>query len=257
MEFEKALKLALEYLSSCGPSYISTEDPRGIWFCDSAVEVQHIANNAVCLPIGGDWDDVIKCRPFFELFPYVAIVTPNAIAREQMVKALAPRLSACCVYVIQDSGFKGCKTIQEYIAAYGHDQLLNILSGAEELPAYGLLDLSEVAARDLTKVPRTLSGFPRLDKSMGGILRRGTLRLDGKAGQGQEYDPGTAPAERRRPGPSGLRLLRGTGRGPIPGVDLPPGGGAGPYRLPGRPHDREAFAHSGSPGGPAHFGVAP
>ncbi len=185
MEFEKALKLAQEYLSSCGPSYISTEDPRGIWFCDSAVEVQHIANNAVCLPIGGDWDDVIKCRPFFELFPYVAIVTPNAIAREQMVKALAPRLSACCVYVIQDSGFKGCKTIQEYIAAYGHDQLLNILSGAEELPAYGLLDLSEVAARDLTKVPRTLSGFPRLDKSMGGFFAGELSVWTGKRGKGK------------------------------------------------------------------------
>lgn len=185
MEFEKAIKLAREYLSFCGNEYIDPEDPRGIWFCDSAIEVQHIVNNAVCLPIGGEWDDVVKCRPFFELFPYVVIVTPNAFARERLVKELAPRLATSNVYVIEDAGFRGCKTIQEYIDAYGHDHLLDIYNGAVELPAYGILDLSEVETRDLTRVPRTLSGFDRLDKSIGGFFAGELSVWTGKRGIGK------------------------------------------------------------------------
>lgn len=185
MEFEKALKLAHEYLAFCGDQYMNAEAPQGIWICDSAVEVQYIVDNAVCLPSGGDWDDIIKCRPFFECFPYVVLVTPNAIAREQLVEKIPPRLPACCIYVIQDAGFRGCKTIREYIDAYGQDKLLDILAGAEELPAYGLIDLSTVEPWDLTKIPRTLSGFDRLDKSIGGFFAGELSIWTGKRGMGK------------------------------------------------------------------------
>ena len=118
MEFEKALALAAEVLVFCGGDAISPEAPQGLWFCDNVIEVSDIRNNAVCLGSGVEWDAVVKCRPFFELFPYVVIVTPNAIARERLVKELFPRISTSVVYVIQDAGFRGCKTIGEYINAY-------------------------------------------------------------------------------------------------------------------------------------------
>lgn len=184
MEFEKALRLAGEYLTF-EERFIDPALPQGLWFCDSAAEASDIQLNAVCLGSGVEWDAVVKCRPFFELFPYVAIVTPNAIARERLVKELYPRLPSCCVYVIQDSGFRGCGTIREYIDAYGFHQLPAILAGAEELPAYGILDLSEVETRDLTKVPRTLSGFDRLDKSIGGFFAGELSVWTGKRGMGK------------------------------------------------------------------------
>lgn len=185
MEFEKALKLAEEFLVFCGGNAIFPEAPQGIWFCDNVIEVTDIQINAVCLGSGVEWDEISKCRPFFELFPYVVIVTPNAIARERLVKELYPRLPGSCVYVIQDTAFRGCKTIGEYINAYGDDQLLNLLSGAEELPAYGILDLSKVETRDLTKVPRTLSGFERLDRSIGGFFAGELSVWTGKRGIGK------------------------------------------------------------------------
>lgn len=184
MEFEKALRLAEEYLTF-EARFMDPKLPQGLWFCDNMAEVSDIQLNAVCLGSGVEWDAIPKCRPFFELFPYVAIATPNAIAREQLVRELYPRLPSCCVYVIQDAGFKGCKTVREYITAYGHDRLLDILSGAEELPAYGILDLSEVETRDLTKVPRTLSGFERLDKSIGGFFAGELSVWTGKRGIGK------------------------------------------------------------------------
>lgn len=184
MEFEKALRLAGEYLTF-EERFIDPALPNGLWFCDNAAEVSDIQINAVCLGTGVGFDAVVKCRPFFELFPYVVIVTPNSIARERLAKELHPRLSTSDVYVIQDAGFRGCKTIREYIDAYGHDRLLDIYSGAVELPAYGILDLSEVEIRDLTKVPRTLSGFERLDKSIAGFFAGELSVWTGKRGIGK------------------------------------------------------------------------
>lgn len=184
MEFEKALRMAAEYLTF-EERFLSPDQPQGLWFCDSVAEVSDIQINAVCLGSGVEWDALAKCRPFFECFPYVVIVTPNAIARERLVKEIPPRLPTCCVYVIQDAGFRGCRTIREYIDAYGHDHLLDILAGAEELPAYGLIDLSTVEPWDLTKIPRTLSGFDRLDKSIGGFFAGELSVWTGKRGMGK------------------------------------------------------------------------
>lgn len=184
MEFEKAVELASQSLVFCRGD-LSPDAPQGIWFCDNVLEVSAIRENAVCLGSGVEWDAVAACRPFFERFPYVVIVTPNAIARERMVQEIYPRLSSCCVYVVQDAGFRGCKTITDYINAYGDKQMLDILSGAVELPAYGLLDLSKVEARDLTKVPRTLSGFDRLDRSIGGFFPGELSVWTGKRGIGK------------------------------------------------------------------------
>lgn len=184
MEFEKALRLAADYLTF-EERFLSPEEPQGVWFCDNVAEVSDIRINAVCLGTGVDFDAVSKCRSFFECFPYVVIVTPNALARERLVREIPPRLPACCVYVIQDAGFRGCKTVGEYIDAYGYDRLLEIFSGAEELPAYGLVDLAAVEPWDLTKIPRTLSGFERLDKSIGGFFSGELSVWTGKRGMGK------------------------------------------------------------------------
>lgn len=184
MEFEKALDLAAKHLIF-EARFLDPKLPQGLWFCDSPAEVSAIQLNAVCLSVGASWDVLAKCRPFFELFPYVVIVTPNGIARDHLVKELPPRLPTSCVYVIRDAGFRGCKTIGEYIEAYGISQLPNILSGAEELPAYGILDLSAVETRDLTKVSRTFSGFDRLDRSIGGFFSGELSVWTGKRGAGK------------------------------------------------------------------------
>lgn len=147
--------------------------------------MSEIQINAVCLGSGVEWDCVTKCQPFFQLFEYVVIVTPNGIARDRLAAELHPRLPACCIYVVEDSGFKGCKTMREYIESHGIYELPSILAGAVELPTYGILDISTVETRDLTKVPRTLSGFDRLDKSIGGFFAGELSVWTGKRGAGK------------------------------------------------------------------------
>ena len=51
MEFEKALRLAGEYLTFA-ERFIDPKEPQGIWFCANAAEVSDIQINAVCLGAG-------------------------------------------------------------------------------------------------------------------------------------------------------------------------------------------------------------
>ena len=173
MEFKAAMEQASKYLTF-SPAFIDPEKPQGLWICDTVVEAAAIRENAVCLGLGCSWDDVVRCRPFLEAFPYLVIVTANAIARERMVAELRPRLPASCIYVVTDAGWRNCKTVEDYVALYGAAHLPDILSGAEELPAYGLLNLAEVPRRDMSKIPRTLSRFSVLDSSIGGVFTPGS-----------------------------------------------------------------------------------
>ena len=184
MAFEKAMERAQEYLTFT-PRFIDPGLPQGLWFCDSVAEVSDIQLNAVCLGTGCQWDDVVRCREFLAAFPFLVIVTPNAIAREAMVKELRPRLPATCIYVITDAGFRGCTSIADFVRLYGPRHLPDILSGAQELPAYGLLNLADVPRRDMSKISRTLSRFERLDQSIGGFYAGELSVWTGKRGIGK------------------------------------------------------------------------
>ena len=54
-----------------------------------------------------------------------------------------------------------------------------------ELPAFVILNLADVRQRDLTKVPRTLSRFQRLDQSIGGFFAGELSVWTGKRGIGK------------------------------------------------------------------------
>lgn len=184
MEFEKAMRSAEQYLTF-EPRFIDPTAPQGLWICANLTEVSAIRINAVCLGMTCQWDDVVRCRPFFDAFPYLVIATPNAIAREQLVKELRPRLPACCIYTVSDAGWRNCKTAADYVQLYGLAHLPDILAGAKELPAYGLLNLAEVPPRDMSKIPRTLSHFEILDQSIGGFYAGELSVWTGKRGIGK------------------------------------------------------------------------
>lgn len=133
MGFEAAMAAAKQYLVF-SERFIDPNEPQGLWICANAAEVSDIQVNAVCLGASCRWEDLVKCRPFFACFPYLVIVTPNALAREELVKELRPRLPAICIYAVQDAGFRSCKTIRAFIEAYGLRELPGILSAALELP---------------------------------------------------------------------------------------------------------------------------
>lgn len=184
MEFEKAMRQASAYLAF-DPMFIDPAEPQGLWIMDTPEEVALAKVNAVCLTLTADVDDIVKCRDFIKAFPYMVIVAPNPIARERMVQQLRPRLPDVCMYQITDEGFRGCRSLQDFVDMHGLSQLPDILAGAEELPAFGLLNLAAVPFRDMSNVPRTLSRFPRLDAAIGGFYAGELSVWTGKRGAGK------------------------------------------------------------------------
>lgn len=184
MEFEKAMREAEQYLTFTS-RFMDPNAPQGLWFCDTIAEVSAIELNACMLGSGSDWDDLVKCRPFLDAFRYLVIVTPNDIARQEMVRQIQPRLPGMCIYVIQDSGFRNCRTMDDFVKTYGTAELPSLLAGAEELPAYGLLNLARVEPTDLTQLPRTLSRFRVLDGGIGGFFGGELSVWTGKRGIGK------------------------------------------------------------------------
>ena len=83
MEFEKAMSAAEAFLTFT-PRFIDPNMPQGLWICSNAAEVSAIEINAVCLGSGCEWDDIVKTQSFLDHFPFLVIVTPNAIARYEM-----------------------------------------------------------------------------------------------------------------------------------------------------------------------------
>ena len=183
MGFESDMKAAMQYLTM-QERFMDPSLPQGLWFCANVLEVNDISMNAVCLT-DKDWDSVVKCRSFLQAFPYIVIATPNAAARQELAENLRPRLPAMCIYTTTEVGWRGCRSTTEFLNAHGRGEILDVLNGAEELPAFGLLDLSTVQRRDMSKVPRTLSRFPRLDTGIAGFFAGELSVWTGKRGAGK------------------------------------------------------------------------
>lgn len=159
--------------------------PTGLWFCASVYDVQTVGINACCLHMAGDWDDLNGCREFFELFPYVLILAADDAQRERMVDELRRRLNYMPLLVVPGRNFKGCKTVTEFYGNFGPKAVEALLCGAEELPAYGLLNLAEVKRTDLSGAKCTRSCIPELDRAVGGFYEGELSVWTAKRGEGK------------------------------------------------------------------------
>lgn len=159
--------------------------PSGLWFCDGAETVHAIEINAVCLASGAAWDDLSKCLDFFKPYPYIVVVSPDRARREEIAHELRLRVRDTVFYVAADQAFRGCATVAELKDRYGQKALDQILLDAVELPAYGLLDLSDVTAPDAADIPVVRSGIPVLDRKIGGFALGELSVWTGRRGEGK------------------------------------------------------------------------
>lgn len=167
------------------PRFIDPALPSGLWFCENAEAVQVVGVNAVSLPLAGCWNDLSKCRAFFELFPYVVVVAADDTQRARMVEEIQRRVCYMPILVVPGANFKGCRTLTEFFGSFGYKAVEYLLTGAEELPAYGLLNLAEVEAPDLSGAKRTISHIPELDRAIGGFYAGELSVWTGKRGGGK------------------------------------------------------------------------
>lgn len=175
---------AMEVLTFA-PRFIDHTLPSGLWFCDCVESVQAIEINAVCLSANSTWDDLGRCKDFFQAFPYIVIVATDPDVRKGMTHELRRRIAGKVFYVATDKAFRGCSSVSELRATHGLQAMQEILMDTVELPVYGLINLSDVRPPDIVSIKTVRSGFPIIDKKIGGFNMGELSVWTGRRGDGK------------------------------------------------------------------------
>ena len=81
MSFGDQLIIARSSLTF-NPDFIDPKEPTGLWFCESAEDVQAVSINAVKLAEGAEWKDLLRCEKFLRAFPYVFVSVASEERRQ-------------------------------------------------------------------------------------------------------------------------------------------------------------------------------
>ena len=165
--------------------FLDTSSPNGLWLCTTPEEAQIIACNAAALPINATDENLIKARPFLAAFSCVLVVGADGEKRRALsesLQRLCPELEIC---VTPQSAYRGCTTIQELKDNHGLSALDDLWMEAEQLPPYGLLEISSVEKVDISRQPKAHSGIPALDQMIGGLYDGEVSIWTGKRKEGK------------------------------------------------------------------------
>lgn len=167
------------------PSFMSTDSPDGLWLCTDLEDAAVLQINAVALPAGGTAENLIKARTFLEAFPFVLVVGPDENKRRDLADALRENVPSVEVCITSNGVYRGCTSLKELREKHGLSALENLWQDCDELPPYGLLEISSVDRVDISKQPHTTSGIPALDKLIGGLFDGELSVWTGKTKQGK------------------------------------------------------------------------
>ncbi|MFQ6957751.1 MAG: hypothetical protein ACLRSP_19655, partial [Flavonifractor plautii] len=167
------------------PGYLNPELPTGFWFCADPEDVLAVQINAGCLRASAGWEALSRHERFFLQFCYVLVVCGDPEKRAVMVRELRQRLPNVILLAVEDKGFCRCKSVRDLRATCGLRAVERMLLEAVEIPAYGLLDLADVRAPDVSKLDKVLFGISNLDRATGGAVMGELSVWTGKRGEGK------------------------------------------------------------------------
>lgn len=153
-----------------------------LWWCESAEDIAAWPVNSVCLAGLVGWEDVKYCKDWICSYPFVLVASPN----RDFVDKVRQHVPWLPILSPDPGAFGGYRSLAELAGACGIADLeRRLMYKANVEPSGGLLNLADVKVRDLRGIPRTLSGFPALDRALGGF-REGELTVwTGKRGEGK------------------------------------------------------------------------
>lgn len=174
------------------PRFMDPSSPDGLWLCTDLEDAAVIQINAAALPVGATADNLIRARAFLEAFHFVLVVGPDEGKRRALADALRSNVPSVEVCITANSVYHGCTSISELQDKHGFSAIENLWQDAEELPPYGLLEISGVEKVDMAKQPHMKSGIPDLDKLIGGLYDGELSVWTGKTKQGKSTMLGLA-----------------------------------------------------------------
>ena len=167
------------------PGCLNPELPTGFWFCADPEDVLAVQINAGCLRASAGWEALSRHERFFLQFCYVLVVCGDPEKRAVMVRELRQRLPNVILLAVEDKGFCRCNSVRDLRATCGLRAVERMLLEAVEIPAYGLLDLADVSAPDVSKLDKVLFGISNLDRATGGAVMGELSVWTGKRGEGK------------------------------------------------------------------------
>lgn len=167
------------------PSFMSTESPDGLWLCTDLEDAAVIKLNAAALPFGASTDSLSRARAFLEAFPVVLVVGADEGRRMALADALRRHVPSVEVCVTAQSVYRGCGSVRELCDKHGLEAVERLWMDADELPPYGLLEISGVEQVDMAKIPHVRSGIPELDRLIGGLYDGEVSVWTGKRKEGK------------------------------------------------------------------------
>lgn len=172
---------SFEDILLCRPEFM---DPAqgGLWWCESAEDIAAWPVNSVCLAGLASWEDVKDCKDWICSYPFMLVASPN----RDFVDKVRQHVPWLPILAPDPGAFGGYRSLAELALACGTADLeRRLMYKANVVPSGGLLNLADVKRRDLRDIPRTLSGFPALDRALGGF-REGELTVwTGRRGEGK------------------------------------------------------------------------
>ena len=167
------------------PRFMDPASPDGLWLCTSAEDVATIQINAAALPVGAASDNLNRARSFLEAFQFVLVVGPDETKRRALADAVRQQVPSVEVCITSNSVYHGCTSIRELQDKHGYEAVENLWKDADELPPYGLLEISSVENVNIAKQPHMKSGIPALDNLIGGLYEGELSVWTGKTKQGK------------------------------------------------------------------------
>lgn len=166
------------------PEYIDPDRPSGLWWMKNILEVDGLRDNAVCKSMNASWSEVNSWGEWLTQFPYILIAMPDGPERDEIAIELSAR-SPIPVLIPDSKAFYGTSGVLELASECGTYAVDKLLLDAEEIPIPGLLNIADIDIHEQRLANRTMSGFPALDKSIGGFAPGELSVWTGKRGEGK------------------------------------------------------------------------
>lgn len=166
----------------CQERFHEPEKGMGLWWCKSAEDVYAYPFNTVCLAGLSDWKDVKDCKDWIVKYNFVFVASPD----REFAKLVSTHIPWLPVYSPKQGVFGPYDSLAKFVEGCGEEQIeYKLMVGSTVEVSGGLLNLADVKRRNLRDVPRTLSGFNKLDRKLGGF-REGELTVwTGPRGSGK------------------------------------------------------------------------
>lgn len=127
-----------------------------------------------------------------------------------LVDALSRRLPKP-VKVVRQEDYLGEKDANDILRKYGTEALRQAVANARIIPVTHIKELADVAAVDLSKLPKINTGIAMLDRVIGGLYYGQVILVTGKRGEGKSTVVSQLAAEALN---QGLRVLAYSGELP-------------------------------------------